>query len=127
MIWWLALAYLIGLLPTLALSVQNLTFIEGFVGSLFTLGYSDFGATLLRINETSEGQLILDQLSSGANFTVFVPSNEACESFRFRFRFRPAFLAPWRHAVILTWWRSDVWPAALFLLLRGGSFRDRVG
>jgi hypothetical protein len=102
---WLALAYL-ALLPSLTLSQQNLTFIEGFVSSLATLGFTEFGKTLLLINQTSEGQLVLDQLSSGGNFTVFVPSNEACESRRFRIR--PLFLAPGHslnYAVTLTWWR----------------------
>lgn len=76
---WIALAYLVALLPALALA-QNATFIAGFVSSLFTLGYGDFAEALVRINSTSEGQAILSELSSGGNFTVFVPSNQACEA-----------------------------------------------
>jgi len=77
---WIALAYLVALLPALALA-QNATFIAGFVNSLFTLGYGDFAEALVRINSTGEGQAILSELSSGGNFTVFVPSNQACEAF----------------------------------------------
>ena len=117
---WLTLACL-ALLPSLVLSQQNLTFIEGFVSSLATLGFTEFGKTLLLINQTSEGQLVLDQLSSGANFTVFVPSNEACE---FR-RSRPLFLAPGHslnYAITLTWWRLSFSLDGLLC----GFFRDHI-
>ena len=107
MMLWLTLTYLVGLLPSMVHSQQNLTFIEGFISSLSMLGFTDFGQTLLRINQTSDGQLILEQLSSGANFTVFVPSNDACECC-----FWPALLAPW-HAFVWTVWTST----ALFFLL----------
>jgi hypothetical protein len=100
MMLWLTLTYLVGLLPSMVHSQQNLTFIEGFISSLSMLGFTDFGQTLLRINQTSDGQLILEQLSSGANFTVFVPSNDACECC-----FWPALLAPW-HAFVWTVWTS---------------------
>lgn len=77
---WFALAYFVGLLPALALAQnQNATFIAEFVNSLFTLGYGDFAEALVQINATSEGRVVLSELSGGSNFTVFVPSNQACE------------------------------------------------
>ncbi|KAF8344972.1 hypothetical protein F5887DRAFT_1134198 [Amanita rubescens] len=82
MTFWIALAYLVALLPALALAQNvNATFIAGFVNSLFTLGYGDFAGALLRINSTGEGRAILSELSSGGNFTVFVPSNQAFSNF----------------------------------------------
>jgi hypothetical protein len=78
---WIALAYLVALLPAFALAQNaNATFIAGFVNSLFALGFGDFATALVRINSTGEGQAILSELSSGGNFTVFVPSNQACEA-----------------------------------------------
>ncbi|KAK2462649.1 hypothetical protein APHAL10511_005382 [Amanita phalloides] len=77
----LALVALFALFPALLAHSQNFTFIEGLVSSLSSLGYSAFSQDLLLINSTQVGQSILANLSSGANFTIFIPSNQALSNF----------------------------------------------
>lgn len=67
------------LFPAFAWS-QNLTFLEGLINDLTTLGFGNFSQILLQINGTEVGNAVLGELGNG-NHTIFVPSNEAFATF----------------------------------------------
>ncbi|PFH48165.1 hypothetical protein AMATHDRAFT_66112 [Amanita thiersii Skay4041] len=58
----------------------NAAFLGALVNDLQNEGYTEFGNTILRINQTLEGQRILPQLVNG-NFTIFVPTDQALANF----------------------------------------------
>lgn len=66
-------------LPALV-SAQNISFIEELETGLLALGLTSLAAAISAVNETSAAQALFAELAVG-EWTVFAPSNDACELF----------------------------------------------
>jgi len=63
---------------------DNITsYVQDWLSTLQGAGFTGLADTLTRINETTPGQALFSELSSGRNFTVFAPNNEAGVLFKF--------------------------------------------
>lgn len=52
--------------------------LAGLVTALESLGLNGLAGAAAAVNGTDQGLAILQALTSGGNYTIFAPSNEAC-------------------------------------------------
>jgi uncharacterized surface protein with fasciclin (FAS1) repeats len=69
-----------AILPCVYAQSINTTFVNAFSQALHGAGLNTFANAVNQINSTTVGQNVLAQLSTGKNFTVFVPTDVACKS-----------------------------------------------
>jgi len=67
---------LLTLLPV----VFGQQFLDGLIQTLNSSGLVSLASAGANLNSTPEGQRIVNSVSSGGNWTLFAPTNQACKS-----------------------------------------------
>ncbi|KAF8950725.1 FAS1 domain-containing protein [Flammula alnicola] len=74
-------------------SSNSSAYVTDFISALESAGYSEVASTLPKINGTTVGNQLFSQLSSGRNFTLFVPDNTAVQNVSSKITSNPTLLA----------------------------------